>query len=166
MARRERDKEELDYSERLAEALGHTIKVLRTDQQLGRRDLAEKAKISYSYITMIENGDKPPSPSVLGPIAQALGMRMTDLLAIAEERMETRHEERTPIAAEEASTQRPPQDSRPPRPSSTGAYAMQPSLRGSRRDLRSAVLELEQLMQQMDPEDVGRLLDYAQRLAR
>ena len=44
--------------------------------------------------------------------------------------------------------------------------SMRPSLRGPNRDTRAAVIELERLLQNMAPEDVERLLDYARRLAR
>ena len=77
----------------LARALGRTIKVLRTDQGIGRRDLAERAGISYSYLTEIENGRKTPSNSVLGPIADALRVRLHELIADAEDRLETMGDE-------------------------------------------------------------------------
>ena len=73
----------------LAQAVGRTIKVLRTDRGLGRRQLAELARISYSYLTEIENGHKPASNTVLGPIADALGVRLHELIADAELRAVT-----------------------------------------------------------------------------
>jgi hypothetical protein len=45
-------------------------------------------------------------------------------------------------------------------------YAMRPSLRGPNRNLRAALMELEELLRNMATEDVERLLDYARRLAR
>ena len=57
MARRG-DDEESRYPPGFAEALGRTIKVIRTDQGIERRELAERAGISYSYITEIENGQQ------------------------------------------------------------------------------------------------------------
>jgi transcriptional regulator with XRE-family HTH domain len=77
----------------LARALGRTIKVLRTDQGIGRRDLATRAGISYSYLTEIENGRKPPSNSVLSPIADALHVRLHELIADAEDRLATMGDE-------------------------------------------------------------------------
>jgi transcriptional regulator with XRE-family HTH domain len=76
------------YSQEFWEALGRTIKVLRTDQGIGRRELAARAGISYSYLTEIENGNKPPSSNVLGPIADSLGMRMHRLIEAAEARLD------------------------------------------------------------------------------
>ena len=70
------------------QALGRTIQVLRTDQGLERKDLAERAGISYSYLAAIENGKKPPSSNVLFAIAAALGLRSHELLASTETRIE------------------------------------------------------------------------------
>ena len=66
--------------------LGHTIKVLRVDQGQTREELGERAGISYSYVTQIENGKKLPSSSVLALIADALGVSSSDLLALSEKR--------------------------------------------------------------------------------
>ncbi len=166
MGRSTPDPEDPHYTRNFARALGRTIKVIRTDQGIERRDLAERAGISYSYLTEIENGNKPPSPTVLEPLARALGLRMFELMEAAEGRMELRDAEQSPVSPEKESPHRFRHDSRAPRPFSTSAYAMQPSLRGSRRDPRAAVIELERLLQVMAPEDVERLLDYARRLTR
>ncbi len=71
-----------------AASLGHTIKVFRTDRGQSRRDLAQAAGISYSYVTEIENGRKPPSSPVLLRIAEALDVTPSELLADAESRAE------------------------------------------------------------------------------
>jgi hypothetical protein len=44
--------------------------------------------------------------------------------------------------------------------------AMRPSLRGQYRELRDSILEVEDLLERMAPDDVERLTDYARRLAR
>ena len=66
------------------EALGRAIKVVRTERGLERRELAERAGISYSFLAEIENGNKPPSTDVLLAIAQALGLRPSELHAAAD----------------------------------------------------------------------------------
>ena len=66
------------------EALGRAIKVVRTEQGVERRELAEKAGISYSYLAEIENGNKTPTSDVLLAIAQALGLRPSELHAAAD----------------------------------------------------------------------------------
>lgn len=70
------------------EALGRTIHVLRTDQGIDRRELADRIGISYSYLAGIENGKKQPSSWVMLALAEALGLRSHELLAAAEERLE------------------------------------------------------------------------------
>jgi transcriptional regulator with XRE-family HTH domain len=68
------------------EALGTAIKVLRTDRGMERKDLAERAGISYSYLASIESGTKQPSSQVLVAIAEALGLRSHELLLSVENR--------------------------------------------------------------------------------
>jgi len=70
------------------QALGLTIHVLRTDQGVERKELAERAGISYSYLAAIETGKKPPSSKVLFAIAEALGLRTHELMGAAETRRE------------------------------------------------------------------------------
>jgi transcriptional regulator with XRE-family HTH domain len=68
-------------------ALGRTIKVWRTDIGMSRRQLAQSASISYSYLSAIENGAKTPSTKILRVLAERLGVRSQDLHAAAEERV-------------------------------------------------------------------------------
>jgi len=165
MATRSNDYDGQGHPSGFAKALGRTIKVLRTDLGLRRRELAERAGISYSYITEIENGNKPPSASVLNPIATALGVRMSELMHMAEGRMDAQGTERNLPSAQEE----PVDDFRRALPAPevhAQLAAMLPSLRGPNRDLRAAVIELERLLRYMAPDDIERLLDYARRLAR
>src|SRR5660397_274362 len=67
---------------RFTQALGRTIKVLRTDHGLSRKDLARQVDMSYSYLTEIENGNKPPSNTILGAIANVLDMHLHELSLI------------------------------------------------------------------------------------
>ena len=165
MGRRGSNDGEPRYPPGFAEALGRTIKVFRTDQGIERRDLAERVGISYSYLTEIENGNKPPSSSVLAPIAAALGLRMSQLIEATEARMDSQGVEISRATPEaewarrfrtESSVHKVPAQ----------LYAMPLPLRGPDRDFRAVVIELERLMRTMASEDVGRLLDYARRLAR
>ena len=70
-----------------AEALGRSIKVIRTDLGIGRRQLANLSSISYSYLSAIENGTKVPSSKILRVIAERLGMQTHELHAAAEMRL-------------------------------------------------------------------------------
>jgi transcriptional regulator with XRE-family HTH domain len=68
----------------IGEGLGRAIRVLRTARDLGRRELAERAGLSYSYLAEIENGDKSPSAKALAALAGALGLALHELVAAAE----------------------------------------------------------------------------------
>jgi transcriptional regulator with XRE-family HTH domain len=74
-----------------AEALGQTIKVLRTDLSIGRRRLATQAGISYSYLSAIENGSKVPSAKILHILANRLGLQPHELYSAAEARLARGH---------------------------------------------------------------------------
>jgi len=178
MGRSPRDSDEFQSSPAFAEALGRTIKVVRTDRGIDRRDLAEAAGISYSYLTEIENGNKPPSSSVLEPIARALGLRMSELIQAAEDRRditELTQDRSAEQGARSPASSAPSSEELLPRANRSDAafraiparyHAMRPSYRGTNRDLRAALMELEGLLPSLSPEDVERLLDFARRLAR
>lgn len=70
-----------------AEALGRSIKVLRTDLGISRRQLATQSAISYSYLSAIENGTKVPSAKILRVLADRLGLQTHELHAAAEARL-------------------------------------------------------------------------------
>ncbi|HEX6843500.1 MAG TPA: helix-turn-helix transcriptional regulator [Actinomycetota bacterium] len=66
------------------EALGRAIKVARTQQDLSRKALASRAKVSYAYLSDIETGRGRPSSKALLAIAHALGRTPSELLQEAE----------------------------------------------------------------------------------
>ena len=80
-----------------AQALGRAIKVLRTGLDLGRRDLARTAGLSYSYLAEIENGKKGASAAAQQAIARALGISVSELLAAAEDWAEQIREDRADL---------------------------------------------------------------------
>ena len=65
--------------------LGQAIEVRRAHLGLKRKDLAEKASLSYPYISELENGGKEPSAKALRQIADALEMGVADLIALGEQ---------------------------------------------------------------------------------
>jgi transcriptional regulator with XRE-family HTH domain len=65
--------------------VGTAIKLRRTELGLGRRELAERAGLSYPYVSEIENGKKQGSQASLRAIAEALGLRPYELLAWGED---------------------------------------------------------------------------------
>ena len=179
MGRPPRDSEESRVTPGFAQALGRTIKVIRTDLGIERRALAEAAGISYSYLTQIENGNKPPSSSVLARIARALGMRMHQLIEAAENRSEAGELDlQRPLegAADSWPTSGAAQTealrlmASPSPPESRAAlargWAMRPPMREPSRGARTALLELERLLPSLAPEDIERILDLVRRMAR
>nr|WP_319789599.1 MULTISPECIES: helix-turn-helix transcriptional regulator [Streptomyces] len=51
------------------------------------KDVAEDARISMPYLSEVERGRKEASSEVLAAAAQALGLRLADLLALAHARL-------------------------------------------------------------------------------
>lgn len=151
------------------EALGRTIQVLRTDQGLSRRDLSMRAQISYSYLSAIENGDKPPSSKILALIAAALGVHHHELVAAAEARTA---QPTSPVSDEDLSDAMLVD-------ASFERHAMRQTQRyfGTRADLGMAASpppprsdlgrldELRALLAEMDDADAEFLLEMARRLA-
>lgn len=64
--------------------LGRAIAAARSEKGLKRRDLANAARVSYPYLSELENGTKQGSTQKIGQIAEALGMTPSQLLARAE----------------------------------------------------------------------------------
>ena len=56
------------------------IKTERRRQALSIRALATKAKMSYTYLSNVENGKVDPSLSTLKRIAKALGITVSELI--------------------------------------------------------------------------------------
>ncbi|MCJ7781263.1 MAG: helix-turn-helix domain-containing protein [Acidimicrobiia bacterium] len=151
------------------EALGRTIQVLRTDQGLSRRDLAQRAQISYSYLSAIENGAKPPSSKILALLAASLGVHRHELVAAAEARA---HQPNSPVFDEDLSDTRLID-------TSYERHAMRQTQRylGGRADYSMAagpapprsdlgrLDELRALLAELDDADAEFLLEMARRLA-
>jgi transcriptional regulator with XRE-family HTH domain len=130
----------------LAQSLGRTIQVLRADAGVDRSELADRAGISYSYLSAIESGRKQPSAPVLGRIAAALGLRGHELLGAAERRLDRAG------------------DSPERRLLWQGAGAAAAALsRGSER--ARPLAELDSLLPALDADELELLLQLARRLA-
>lgn len=176
---------------RFAQALGRTIKVLRTDHGLSRKELARQVDISYSYLTEIENGNKPPSNTILGAIATVLDLQLHELIADAERRVSPvelqvdllsmpspapweegpRGGPAPPAARKRNAVQSwqsreevsPADELRPTYPSRRyERERMSPSLG---RGPSAGLWELQDLLPKLSPEDLERVLDLARRLA-
>lgn len=146
-----------------AAALGHTIKVLRTDRGIERKDLADRAGISYSHLASIEAGQKQPSPQVLTALAEALGMAGHELLESVESRRRRNLRPSsdpwwlTGEAAAPAPMAAPPVAARTPAPTGT-----EPTIDPA--GFADFVAELTDLTAPMGPKERSVILDLARRL--
>lgn len=61
-------------------ALGIVLKDLRTEQDLRMRDVANKAYISYGYLSEIERGRKEVTSGIMFKLCEALGTNVPDVL--------------------------------------------------------------------------------------
>jgi transcriptional regulator with XRE-family HTH domain len=67
----------------LGRRLGQRIRELRTQrpERWTQEDLAERAKISVSFLSMIERGERVAHVETLAALSQALGVTLAELFA-------------------------------------------------------------------------------------
>lgn len=66
--------------------VGARLKQLRRARRLTQEELAERAGLSYKFVGQVERGKGNPTLTTLAALADALGVRMVDLLALETER--------------------------------------------------------------------------------
>ncbi len=141
-------------------AYGEVISDLRMHKRLDRKELAEAAGISYSYLSAIESGQKLPSASVQEMLAEALDVTPHALLAVANDVMASssdpaemsRQSSPSPVAGE----------MRANRAVSTSSSLSDPDVWISPS---GALAELGALLEHLSPEDTAMVLAMARRLA-
>ena|ERR1700687_3869960 len=69
--------------------LGPRVRALRATLSLTQEQLAERAGISHSHLSMVERGDRIPHVETLLSLAKALGIAVSQLLVDAEEPRES-----------------------------------------------------------------------------
>jgi transcriptional regulator with XRE-family HTH domain len=68
----------------VSKEVGRRIRQLRisgTGPRMTQEDLSERARISVSFLSMIERGERSPSLTALASIAKALGVCLADLFS-------------------------------------------------------------------------------------
>ena len=133
-------------------ALGRAIKVTRAERGLERKELARLSGLSYPYLSEIEKGKKRASTEALLPIAQALGLRQSELLERAERLLD-----RGLSSSERSGTVR------------RGRRALAPVYRLQPAGANSSEAGLQELVSragQLGADDFNRILDLVRRLAR
>lgn len=68
-----------------ANEVGLTIRKIRKKRRLSQEALSGLAGIARTHLTMIENGTKQANLETLSRIAQALDLRLSELIRMAEE---------------------------------------------------------------------------------
>ena len=70
----------------IGKRIGQRIRELRTQrlEKWTQEDLAERAKISVSFLSMIERGERVPHVETLAAIASSLGVTLSELFAGAD----------------------------------------------------------------------------------
>jgi len=70
---------------------GSELKTLRKERRITQRDLADKVKVDFTYISKMENGQLKNSPSVetITKIAKALDVDADKLILLAKKVPET-----------------------------------------------------------------------------
>lgn len=71
---------------------GQVIGTLRVQRGLSQSKLATKAGLARSHLAMIECGHKSASVETLWELACALGMRISSLMCLVEDRMQQMEE--------------------------------------------------------------------------
>lgn len=65
--------------------IGNAIQLVRTKRKLSQSELANRASISVSYLSLLERSKRDPALSVVEKIAAALGMPIELLLFLGAE---------------------------------------------------------------------------------
>lgn len=68
-------------------AIGKAIRQVREDRQLSQDQLASKSGLDRSYVSSIENGKRNVSIQNLSKIANSLGVSLTEIVQLAEDRL-------------------------------------------------------------------------------
>lgn len=68
--------------------IGKAIKLCRTQKNMRQSDLAESAKISIAYLSLIEQGKRDPNFSVLQAISTGLDVPLSILVFLATDNTE------------------------------------------------------------------------------
>ena len=147
-------------------AYGAVVRQMREELGLDRKELAEEAGISYSYLSAIESGQKLPSGTVQTSLAAALAEEPSELLARANGELEVQPMERSALRNVAASMVRADMDPGDIAPAaamsarSMMAPSPEPGVSPS-----GALAELQSLIPSLSPEDAAMVVSMARRLA-
>ena len=72
----------------ISESIGSTIKLCRDRRKLSQKGLAEKAGISVSYLSLLEQGKRTANLEVLENVAAGLELPLNVLIFLASDKSE------------------------------------------------------------------------------
>ena len=84
----------------IGKTIGHRIRELRTQrsERWTQEDLAERARISVSFLSMIERGERVAHVETLASLADALGVTLAELFVAPAERPADQQEILRPLS--------------------------------------------------------------------
>jgi len=151
-------------------AYGATVRQMREDQGLDRKDLAEAAGISYSYLSAIESGQKLPSGTVQEMLGASLNVAPSELLARANGELQAEPMEQNALRGGDAFMIHADMNPDGPAPAALRVDALnarpmfapapEPGISHS-----GALAELQSLVPSLSPEDAAMVVSMARRLA-
>lgn len=71
----------------ITDALGVAVKTLREERGLSQEGLADRCHLHRNYVGGIERGERNPTLEVIGRLAEGLGLKPSELLRAAEQRL-------------------------------------------------------------------------------
>ena len=149
-------------------AYGEVVQELRGQLGLDRKGLAEASDISYSYLSAIESGQKIPSGTFQNNLARALGVEVSQLLAMANDQLaandgvEQLHMSRGESLSEDSPSALYRADESP---SPVYRRSVVSSDKEMRMSQSGALAELRALLPNMSPEDAAMVVSMARRLS-
>jgi transcriptional regulator with XRE-family HTH domain len=149
-------------------AYGEIVQQLRSEHGLQRKELAFASDISYSYLSAIESGQKIPSGTLQSNLARALGVEVSQLLAMANDQLAANHaQEELHMSSAESLFGDSPSELFVADDSSDYRSFQGPSLpeRDRRMSQSGALAELRALLPNMSPEDAAMVVSMARRLS-
>jgi transcriptional regulator with XRE-family HTH domain len=149
-------------------AYGEVVQQLRSELGLDRKGLALAADISYSYLSAIESGQKIPSGTFQNNLASALGVEVSQLLAMANDQLAANDgEEQLLMSRGESLFADSPSATSRADESSGPAYdrSVFSSDQETRMSQSGALAELRALLPNMSPEDAAMVVSMARRLS-
>jgi transcriptional regulator with XRE-family HTH domain len=153
-------------------AYGEAVAELRAGKRMDRKQLAEAASISYSYLSAIESGQKIPSPKLEEAIAAALGVSPTEILALANGTIREDHGPPTtdygPATLQDDASRMESQSAamyRMSAPASPMLRSAEPEPSMGGLSSSAALAELRVLLRHMSPEDAAMVVSMARRLS-